>query len=70
MMSACPWDVTHVSDGGDAVHEEGARDMELILNLPESPFVRTSSPVELQRGAAMKRADDKGQDRSTKGCGQ
>ncbi|KAG7224429.1 hypothetical protein INR49_015093, partial [Caranx melampygus] len=69
MMSGCRCDSTHTSDGGVAWHEEEVRDMELILNLPESPLFHNSSPVQL-RGRGMKRVDDQDQDRNLQGCGQ
>ncbi|XP_042269142.1 uncharacterized protein si:ch211-137a8.2 isoform X1 [Thunnus maccoyii] len=63
-------DAIHATEGRDAVTGETVMDMELLLDLSESPFLFTSSPLE-PNGEETQQVDDSwSQDGDLRGCGQ
>lgn len=58
-----------ITEGSDVVPAEDVSDMELFLDLSESPFLPTSSPLELN-GEETRQVDGSwSQDGDLQGCG-
>ncbi|XP_023257565.1 nesprin-2-like, partial [Seriola lalandi dorsalis] len=69
-MSACHRDIIPTSEGSDVLLGEEMRNMELFLNLSESPFLLTSSPLELSGGDTQRVDGSWSQHGDLQECGQ
>lgn len=63
-------DVIPSTEGSDVVPGEEMRDMELFLDLSESPLLPTSSPLELNGEETQQEDGSWSQDGDLQGCGQ
>ncbi|XP_044057655.1 nesprin-2 isoform X2 [Siniperca chuatsi] len=63
-------DAVPTTEGSDDVPAEEVRDMELFLDLSESPFLPTSSPLELNEEETQEVDGSWSRDGDLQGCGQ